>query len=279
MKTKRTIMIIAIILVIVLIGLVGFTIYQKATYKAQNPIATIEIKDLGTMKVELYPDQAPNTVANFIALANNGFYDGLTFHRIVKDFMVQGGDPSGDGSGGPTLDDLEPKEDDGNTIPTVEVPGVTDTENKYSIKGEFVQNGFTKNTLKHEKGVISMARSDYSGIGRTEDGYNSAGSQFFIMTGESANLNGYYAAFGKVIEGMEVVNEIVNTPVIRKDYSEELYKQIEDEGGQITTTETYNRYIQETNEMDRPVEAPVIKSMTVDTFGYEYGEPTKYNVE
>ncbi len=251
MKTKRTIMIIAIILVIVLIGLVGFTIYQKATYKAQNPIAIIEIKDLGTMKVELYPDQAPNTVANFIALANNGFYDGLTFHRIVKDFMVQGGDPSGDGSGGPTLDDLEPKEDDGNTVPTVEVPGVTDTENKYSIKGEFVQNGFTKNTLKHEKGVISMARSDYSGIGRTEDGYNSAGSQFFIMTGESANLNGYYAAFGKVIEGMDVLDKLNETEVTTSE---------EDSGSPDAEAST-------------PVNPPVITSIRVDTFGVDYGKP------
>lgn len=251
MKTKRTIMIIAIILVIVLIGLVGFTIYQKATYKAQNPIAIIEIKDLGTMKVELYPDQAPNTVANFIALANNGFYDGLKFHRIVKDFMVQGGDPSGDGSGGPTLDDLEPKEDDGNTVPTVEVPGVTDTENKYSIKGEFVQNGFTKNTLKHEKGVISMARSDYSGIGRTEDGYNSAGSQFFIMTGESANLNGYYAAFGKVIEGMDVLDKLNET--------------------EVTTSEEDSS--SPDAEASTPVNPPVITSIRVDTFGVDYGKP------
>ena len=246
MKTKRMIMIIAIILVIVLIGLVGFTIYQKATYKAQNPIATIEIKDLGTMKVELYPDQAPNTVANFIALANNGFYDGLTFHRIVKDFMVQGGDPNGDGSGGPTLEDLGTSDDSTNTTSTL-----ASTENKYSIKGEFVQNGFTKNTIKHEKGVISMARSDYSGIGRTEDGYNSAGSQFFIMTGDSANLNGYYAAFGKVIEGMDVLDKLNETEVTTSE---------EDSGTQDAEAST-------------PVNPPVITSIRVDTFGVDYGKP------
>ena len=142
MKTKRIIMIIAIILVIVLIGLVGYTIYQKATFTKQNPVATIEIEGLGTMKIELYPDQAPNTVANFITLANRGFYDGLTFHRIVKDFMVQGGDKDGTGSGAPTLSAIK---DDGSTTET------------YAIKGEFVQNGFNKNTLRHEKGVISMA--------------------------------------------------------------------------------------------------------------------------
>ena len=193
MKTKRIIMIIAIILVIVLIGLVGYTIYQKATFTKQNPVATMEIEGIGTMKIELYPDQAPNTVANFITLANRGFYDGLTFHRIVKDFMVQGGDKDGTGSGAPTLSAIK---DDGSTTET------------YAIKGEFVQNGFNKNTLRHEKGVISMARSDYSQMGLYEEGYNSAGSQFFIMTGDNASLNGYYAAFGKVTDGMEVVDKI-----------------------------------------------------------------------
>ena len=193
MKTKRIIMIIAIILVIVLIGLVGYAIYQKATFTKQNPVATMEIEGLGTMKIELYPDQAPNTVANFITLANRGFYDGLTFHRIVKDFMVQGGDKEGTGSGAPTLSDIK---DGGSTTET------------YAIKGEFVQNGFNKNTLRHEKGVISMARSDYSQMGLYEEGYNSAGSQFFIMTGDNASLNGYYAAFGKVIEGMDVLDKL-----------------------------------------------------------------------
>ena len=204
MKTKRIIMIIAIILVIVLIGLVGYTIYQKATFTKQNPVATMEIEGLGTMKIELYPDQAPNTVANFITLANRGFYDGLTFHRIVKDFMVQGGDKEGTGSGAPTLSDIK---DDGST---------TDT---YAIRGEFVQNGFNKNTLRHEKGVISMARSDYSQMGLYEEGYNSAGSQFFIMTGDNASLNGYYAAFGKVIEGMDVLDKLNETEVTTSEDS------------------------------------------------------------
>ena len=224
MKTKRIIMIIAIILVIVLIGLVGYTIYQKATFTKQNPVATMEIEGIGTMKIELYPDQAPNTVANFITLANRGFYDGLTFHRIVKDFMVQGGDKDGTGSGAPTLSAIK---DDGSTTET------------YAIKGEFVQNGFNKNTLRHEKGVISMARSDYSQMGLYEEGYNSAGSQFFIMTGDNASLNGYYAAFGKVIEGMDVPTS--------EDSSD--------------------------SEASTPVNPPVITSVRVDTFGVDYGAP------
>lgn len=233
MKTKKIIMIVAIILIVVLTGFVGYTIYQKVTFKKQNPIVTMEIEGIGTMKLELYPDQAPNTVANFITLANRGFYDGLTFHRIVKDFMVQGGDKDGTGSGSPTLSAIE--------------DGASETEN-YAIKGEFVQNGFNKNTIRHEKGVISMARSDYSQMGLYEEGYNSAGSQFFIMTGDNATLNGYYAAFGKVIEGMEVLDKLNETEVTTAD---------ETEGA----------------EASKPVNSPVIKSVRVDTFGVDYGKP------
>lgn len=233
MKTKKIIMIVAIILIVVLTGFVGYTIYQKVTFKKQNPIVTMEIEGIGTMKLELYPDQAPNTVANFITLANRGFYDGLTFHRIVKDFMVQGGDKDGTGSGSPTLSAIE--------------DGASETEN-YAIKGEFVQNGFNKNTIRHEKGVISMARSDYSQMGLYEEGYNSAGSQFFIMTGNNATLNGYYAAFGKVIEGMEVLDKLNETEVTTAD---------ETEGA----------------EASKPVNPPVIKSVRVDTFGVDYGKP------
>lgn len=233
MKTKKIIMIVAIILIVVLTGFVGYTIYQKVTFKKQNPIVTMEIEGIGTMKLELYPDQAPNTVANFITLANRGFYDGLTFHRIVKDFMVQGGDKDGTGSGSPTLSAIE--------------DGASETEN-YAIKGEFVQNGFNKNTIRHEKGVISMARSDYSQMGLYEEGYNSAGSQFFIMTGDNATLNGYYAAFGKVIEGMEILDKLNETEVTTAD---------ETEGA----------------EASKPVNPPVIKSVRVDTFGVDYGKP------
>lgn len=168
----------------------------------KNPIVTITMENGGVIKAELYPEIAPNTVNNFIDLINRGFYDGLIFHRVIPGFMIQGGDPEGNGMGGPG----------------------------YSIKGEFSCNGF-KNELKHTKGVLSMAR--------TMDP-NSAGSQFFIMVEDAPHLDGQYASFGKVIEGMEVADEIVNA---KTDYS------------------------------DRPYEDQVIKSMTVETFGETYSEP------
>lgn len=137
----------------------------------------IEVQDFGTIELELYPTKAPITVANFEKLVKEGFYDGLTFHRIVKDFMIQGGDPKGDGSGG----------------------------SDKTIKGEFSQNGFTRNDIKHERGVISMARSSSSN--------DSASSQFFIMHGDAPYLDGSYAAFGRVTSGMDVVDAIANVKV------------------------------------------------------------------
>lgn len=172
---------------------------------AQNPIVTITLATGNEIKVELYPDIAPNTVNNFISLVEKEYYNGLIFHRVIPGFMIQGGCPDGTGMGGPG----------------------------YSIKGEFSHNGF-ENNLKHTEGVISMARSAMP---------NSAGSQFFIMHKTFPHLDGEYAAFGKVTEGMEYVNEIAETPT---DYS------------------------------DRPITEQVIKSMTVDTFGVEYPEPEKY---
>lgn len=169
-----------------------------------NPIITIEMENNDVMKLELYPDIAPNTVNNFISLVNKGYYNGLIFHRVIEGFMIQGGCPEGTGMGGPG----------------------------YSIKGEFSQNGF-KNDLKHEAGVISMARSMMP---------NSAGSQFFIMHKTSPHLDGAYAAFGKITEGMDVVNKIATVP---------------------------------TGFSDRPLEDQRIKSITVDTMGESYSEPEK----
>ena len=181
---------------------------EQAEEPAAEPIgihhAEIVIKDFGTVKVELDGDKAPITVQNFMDLANAGFYDGLTFHRIMEGFMIQGGCPDGTGCGGPG----------------------------YSIKGEFAANGVT-NDLKHTEGVLSMARAMHP---------DSAGSQFFIMHKTSPHLDGSYAAFGKVIEGMDVVNKIAET---RTDYS------------------------------DRPLEDQVMESVTVDTFGETYPEPNK----
>ena len=169
---------------------------------ATNPIVKFEMEDGSTFTAELYPEIAPNTVNNYISLVKKGFYNGLIFHRVIKGFMIQGGDPQGTGMGGPG----------------------------YSIKGEFSQNGFN-NQLKHTPGVLSMARSMMP---------DSAGSQFFIMHQTSPHLDGSYAAFGKVIEGLEVINKIAE---VRTDWS------------------------------DRPMEDQRIKTVTVDTFGVEYPEP------
>lgn len=193
----------------------------------QNPIATIEMNDEKIIKIELYPKIAPESVENFIELANSGFYNGLTFHRTIPGFMAQGGDPLGNGTGGPD----------------------------YSIYGEFSENGF-ENSLKHVRGVLSMARSSEN---------NSAGSQFFIMVEDTPSLDGLYAAFGKVTEGMDVVDEIVNTEVIRREVDSDV----------STLEDYYKQYM----EIDRPVNPPTIKTITVDTFGVEYEAPTKFNKE
>lgn len=169
-----------------------------------NPIVTISMAGGGQIKIELFPEIAPNTVNNFIYLVKKGFYDDLIFHRVIKGFMIQGGCPQGTGMGGP----------------------------RYNIKGEFSKNGF-KNDLKHTRGVISMARAMHP---------NSAGSQFFIMHADSPHLDGQYAAFGKVIEGMDVVDEIACQYV---DWN------------------------------DKPQADQVMKKVTVETFGVEYPEPQK----
>ena len=168
----------------------------------KNPVFTIEMENGGVIKGELYPEIAPNTVNNFIHLVKQGFYDGLTFHRVIYGFMIQGGCPQGTGTGNPG----------------------------YSIKGEFAQNGFP-NPLKHTAGVLSMARSMMS---------NSAGSQFFIMHRNAPHLDGAYAAFGKVTNGMDIVDTIAEC---------------------------------DTDFNDRPLDKQVIKTITVDTFGVEYPKP------
>ena len=169
-----------------------------------NPVVTITMENGDTIKAELYPDIAPNTVNNFISLVKKGFYDGLIFHRVINGFMIQGGCPDGTGMGGPG----------------------------YQIKGEFLQNSFD-NRLAHTEGVLSMARAMHP---------DSAGSQFFIMHKAAPHLDGAYAAFGKVTEGMDIVDKIAETPT---DYN------------------------------DRPKTPQVIKSVTVDTFGVDYPEPEK----
>lgn len=171
-----------------------------------NPTIKITMADGGVINAELYPEYAPNTVANFVELASKGFYDGLIFHRVISGFMIQGGCPNGNGMGGPG----------------------------YSIKGEFAANGFKQNTLRHQRGVLSMARAMSP---------NSAGSQFFIMHAKAKHLDGEYAAFGMVIEGMDVVDEIANTAT---DYN------------------------------DRPKAEQKMKKVTAETFGVDYPEPKKF---
>lgn len=175
--------------------------------RVENPIVTMEISDYGTIKIELYPKYAPNTVANFVNLVESGFYNDNTFHRLVPGFVLQGGDPDGDGTGGPG----------------------------YTIKGEFSENGYGKNTLKHDKGVVSMARTNMP---------NSAGSQFFIVLDDTetihASLDNKYAAFGKVIEGMDIIENIEKNATVKDNQTGKLKKNI------------------------------TIKNATVDTFGKEY---------
>ena len=170
-----------------------------------NPIVTIEMENGGVIKAELYPEIAPNTVNNFIALVRDGFYDGVIFHRVIPGFMIQGGDPTGTGMGGPG----------------------------WCIRGEFTHNGF-KNDLKHSRGVLSMARTMIP---------DTAGSQFFIMHQDSPHLDGEYAAFGKVIEGIEVVDQIARAPRNMMN--------------------------------DKPKVEQRMKAVTVETFGVEYPAPEK----
>ena len=237
---SKIIWIVALVAVIVLISVVGYGYYKKATLDAKNPVATMEVENFGTIKIELYPEYAPETVANFITLSNRGFYDGLTFHRIVKDFMIQGGDKNGDGTGSASISDLK--------------DGGEDEE--YTIKGEFIANG-VNNKLKFEEGVLAMARSDYSQYSSSlrEESYNSGSSQFFIMTKENTSLNGYYTAFGKVIEGMDIVHNIEAVEVKSNSDSE---------GTEDASS---------SSEVSTPVNPPVITSIRVETNGVDYGLP------
>jgi peptidyl-prolyl cis-trans isomerase B (cyclophilin B) len=242
-KLKVLMAVIALIIIIALLGTLGYGYYKKATLSVQNPIVTMEVEDFGTIKIELYPEYAPNTVANFIKLANNGFYDGLTFHRVVQDFMIQGGDKQGDGTGGVTLSALDTSIEEGSTADT-----------DYSIAGEFIANGFNKNTLKMKEGTLAMARSDYTSYSSSlaEESYNSAGSQFFIVTKENSSLDGNYAGFGYVVEGLDVVHAIESVEVETDDSSSSSSS---------------------SSENSTPVNPPKITSVTAETYGVDYGMP------
>ena len=206
--SKIIISIIALVFVLAILVILCVGYAKKASTKIQKPIVTMEVENYGTIKMELYPEKAPNTVKNFIKLANNGYYNGLKFHRVVKDFMIQGGDSNGDGSGNAKLKDLYQNEED----------------TAYSIEGEFNANGHMENDLNLTEGTVAMARADYTQYSPTlaKQSYNSAGTQFFIMTTNNhTNLSGYYAGFGKVIEGMDVVKKIAEVKVKKADNSEQ----------------------------------------------------------
>ena len=227
MKNKKlALSIIALIFVLILGGFLAYGYYQKANYKLERPIVSMEIEGYGTIKMELYPDEAPNTVKNFIKLINEGYYNGLTFHR-VEESLIQGGDTAGDGTG------------------TTEL----------SINGEFTANDYD-NKLKFERGTLGLARMDYTAYSSidsklTKEGYNSGYAQFFIMAQDESALDGYYTAFGKVTEGMGIVDEITKL---------ETTVETDENSGETTTT-------------TKPVNPPVIKTITVDTLGVNYGEP------
>lgn len=265
----RILLILGILLVLAGIVYVCYGVYKKLTIDIPNPVATIEVEDYGTIKVELYPDKAPNTVANFIRLANRGFYNGTTFHRTMPDFVIQGGAKNGDATVSPALGDLMDniKDSKDEWVKDLYDKDTTDEElqnllsTSYNIPGEFIANGYNNNNIKHEEGVISMARSDYSAYGYLEEGYNSAGCQFFIMTADNTQLDGAYAAFGKVTEGMDVVKEISNVEVYYRDADLE-------EGEEAPTDEDGNQI-----SSDTPKEQPVMTSVSVETYGVDYGIP------
>ncbi len=248
-KGTNIITIIALVVIVILLGTVSYGYYRAITMEVKNPIVTMEVKDFGTIKLELYPDMAPEAVTNFIKLAQNGFYDGLKFHRVIDGFMIQGGDINGDGSGTPKLSNLDKQ--------------ISENEDReYCITGEFLANGYN-NKIKHKEGVISMARADYTSYSPslTTESYNSGGSQFFIMTADNSSLDGYYAAFGKVIEGMDIVHNIEKVEV--KAEEKETTENAEE------TTETEG----EEEEKSIPVNDVIISKVTVETYGIDYGMP------
>ena len=210
---------IAVVSLFVILEVLIIGYYKKTQETPKNPLVIMSVAGYGEVKMELYPDKAPNTVANFIELINGGYYNGITFHRVIGNLLIQGGDKEGTGAG----------------------------ETGFTIPGEFFANGYKGNDVRHEKGTLSMARADYSSLSPTlkGEGYNSGSTQFFVMVDTVKNFDGLYAAFGKVISGIEIIEEISNLP---------------------TTTD------EEGNKTETPSKTPVIETMSVNTYGVDYGE-------
>ena len=258
-KVKKILLILIVLVLICAIGWVSVNFVLSKTDKKSNPVVTMEVEGYGTIKIELYPDMAPNTVKNFVKLAQRGFYNEKTFTDI-EDGLIRGGLTETENSDGTTK--LEgPKTSNLHDL----ADGEKDTE--YSIKGEFIENGFNTNTLSHQRGTISMYRKTYNDYQQEmamvktmgyssyvdtllNELYDSQSGGFFITTEDKTSLDGTYAAFGRVTEGMDVVEKI------SKD---ELQKSTGDDGTESTTT--------------KPVTAPVIKNVTVETYGVDYGDP------
>ena len=258
-KFKKILLILIVLVLICAIGWVSVNFVLSKTDKKSNPVVTMEVEGYGTIKIELYPDMAPNTVKNFVKLAQRGFYNEKTFTDI-EDGLIRGGLTETENSDGTTK--LEgPKTSNLHDL----ADGEKDTE--YSIKGEFIENGFNTNTLSHQRGTISMYRKTYNDYQQEmamvqmmgyssyvdtllNELYDSQSGGFFITTEDKTSLDGTYAAFGRVTEGMDVVEKISKV---------ELQKSTGDDGTESTTT--------------KPVTAPVIKNVTVETYGVDYGDP------
>lgn len=258
-KVKKILLILIVLVLICAIGWVSVNFVLSKTDKKSNPVVTMEVEGYGTIKIELYPDMAPNTVKNFVKLAQRGFYNEKTFTDI-EDGLIRGGLTETENSDGTTK--LEgPKTSNLHDL----ADGEKDTE--YSIKGEFIENGFNTNTLSHQRGTISMYRKTYNDYQQEmamvktmgyssyvdtllNELYDSQSGGIFITTEDKTSLDGTYAAFGRVTEGMDVVEKISKV---------ELQKSTGDDGTESTTT--------------KPVTAPVIKNVTVETYGVDYGDP------
>lgn len=280
---KKVISIIALLVVIVaLLGVNGLLVYNAISSRNQevkNPVLSLDVEGYGNVKIELYPEYAPNTVKNIIALANNGYYNGKIFYGMDDIAVYVGRDSNGE-SDAPTIGDIdksvikEEKEttsEDENTVENLETTTenaetaevvtepINENDYKYEIDGEFVANNFRANTLKHEKGVVSLVRADYTKQMQTltKESYNSGSSQFTIVMEDNNGLNGMYAGFGKVIEGMDIVEKIYGLEIKPEE-----------------TTEDSTETSQTTEDSIKPfATAPIITTATVETYGETYGLP------
>ncbi len=258
---KKNCLIFSIVIVLVAILVLGAYWIKGKTYKAKNPIATIQIEGYETpVKIELDPASAPNAVANFIKLANSGFY--TDYEMTIGTNQI---------SSNVTID---------NMAKVSRINGQTDNDYVYGIKGDFIANGSKDNYIRNEKGVITMMRQDYSYFGYKEEGYNSANCNFAILTDDISNYNGYYAAFGKVVEGMDVIDQISSS---RVDESTDENNTDENADNKTTTTSENKEGTTDENSEKENEESKVntikIKSITVDTFGADYGNPEIVNYE